>query len=142
MTAPDSTDRALLAQLRTNARTPVVELAKQLGVSRATVQNRMRRLERDGVILGYTVKLRPETEAAPVRAHMHIEVNSHKEAALIKRLRGIPEVNAVHHTNGHWDLMVEVNTDTLVTLNRIVGEIRLLDGVSNTETSLLLASYD
>ncbi|MEP5763612.1 MAG: Lrp/AsnC family transcriptional regulator [Halieaceae bacterium] len=142
MSTLDSTDRALLAQLRQNARLPVVELARQLGVSRATVQNRMRRLEQDGVILGYTVKLRPESEADPVRAHMYIEVNSHQEAALIRRLRGLPEVGAVHHTSGHWDLLVEVNTDSLVSLNRIVGEIRLLEGVHDTESNLLLASYE
>ncbi|MGB5345488.1 MAG: Lrp/AsnC family transcriptional regulator, partial [Woeseia sp.] len=94
----DETDQRLLSLLRSNARTPVVELARQLGISRATVQNRLRRLERDGVIRGYTVKVGSELETPAVRALMSISTENADEAEVIRRLRGNPRVAAVHHT--------------------------------------------
>ncbi len=138
----DGTDQELLAILRSNARTSIVDLAKQLGVSRATVQNRMRRLEKERVILGYTVSLRPEVEIYPVRAHMSIKADSKKEASIITALRGNPHVTKIYHTNGRWDLVAEMRTDTLSSFNSIVGAIRLIDGVTATETNLLLDSYE
>ncbi len=136
----DSTDQALLAVLRSNARLPVVDIAKQLGVSRATVQNRMKRLEKSGVVRGYTVLVRPEVQEYPVRALMSIAVGSRSEASVIESLRGIPNVVAVHHTTGRWDLIAEIRTDTLANFNAIVGKIRRLDGIEATETNLLLDS--
>ena len=136
----DATDQALLAVLRSDARLPVVDIARRLGVSRATVQNRMKRLETSGVILGYTVAVRPEVEPHPVRALMSIAVGSREEKAVISELRGNPNVVAVHHTTGRWDLIAEVRTDTLANFNAIVGDVRQLDGIKATETNLLLDS--
>ena len=84
----DARDRGLLSLLRANARESVANLAKKLGVSRATVQNRMRRLEKDGVVLGYTVKLVDEIDKPPVRALMSIRADSSSEASVIASLRG------------------------------------------------------
>lgn len=136
----DATDQALLAVLRSNARMPVVDIARHLGVSRATVQNRMRRLEESGVILAYTVSLRPETQPYPIRALMCIAVASRMEAKVVAALRGKPSVVAVHHTTGRWDLIAELRTDTLANFNTIVGDIRMIEGVESTETNLLLDS--
>ena len=136
----DATDQALLAVLRGNARLPVVDIARRLGVSRATVQNRMKRLEKSGVVLGYTVSVRPEVEPHPVRALMSIAVDSRDEKAVIGELRGNPNVVAVHHTTGRWDLIAEIRTDTLANFNAIVGDVRQLDGIKATETNLLLDS--
>jgi DNA-binding Lrp family transcriptional regulator len=136
----DATDQALLAVLRNNARMPVVDIARQLGVSRATVQNRMKRLEKSGIVLGYTVAVRPEVEPHPVRALMSIAVDSREEKAVIEKLRGNPNVVAVHHTTGRWDLIAEIRTDTLASFNAIVGDVRQLDGIKSTETNLLLDS--
>lgn len=138
----DSKDRKLITLLRDNARTSVVDLARALGVSRATVQNRMRRLEAQGVISGYTVKLGAELSSTAVRALMSIKTESAEEAAVIARLRGHPQVTAVHHTTGRWDLIAEVQTDALASFNHIVGEIRLLPGISATESNLLLESFE
>jgi DNA-binding Lrp family transcriptional regulator len=138
----DSKDQGLLALLRADARISVVELAKRLGVSRATVQNRMRRLEKNGVILGYTVALGSEVQQADVRAFMSISADSAKEKKIIAALRGNPQVIAVHHTTGRWDLIAEIQTDTLSSFNAIVGALRLIDGVTATETNLLLDSYE
>jgi len=138
----DSTDQGLLALLRNDARTSVVALGKRLGVSRATVQNRMRRLEKDGVILGYTVALAADIDAPAVRALMSIRAESVKERHVIGSLRGNPNVTAVHHTTGRWDLIAEIQTDSLASFNAIVGAVRLFDGVTATETNLLLDSYE
>ena len=138
----DAKDQGLISMLRANARASVVELAKGLGGSRATVQNRLRRLEEDGVITGYTVLLGAEIEKPDVRALMSIRADSASEAGVISKLRGNPHVSAVHHTTGRWDLIAEVQTDSLSSFNKIVGVLRLIDGVSATETNLLLESYE
>ena len=136
----DDRDLHLISLLRSNARMPVVSLAKQLGVSRATVQNRITRLEQEGIILGYTVKLKPGAESHPVRLFMNISVEAKNEAAVIRQLRGYPEVVAIHHTTGHWDIIAELRAQTLPAVNAIMGEIRLIKGILQTETNLLLDS--
>lgn len=138
----DTTDQGLLALLRADARISVVDLSKRLGVSRATVQNRMRRLEKADVILGYTVAIGPAVQTPSVRALMCIRAQSANEAAVITSLRGNPNVVAVHHTTGRWDLIAEIQTDSLSSFNKIVGALRLIDGVTATETNLLLDSYE
>lgn len=136
----DDKDKQLISILRQNARTPIVTIAKALNVSRATVQNRLDRLEEDGVILGYTVKLKPEVELAPIRLLMNISVEAKNEPQVIKKLHAYPQVFVIHHTSGHWDLIAEIRTDTLSSLNKLLGEIRLISGIIKTETNLLLDS--
>lgn len=142
MQSLDAKDQGLLTMLRANARTSVVELAKGIGVSRATVQNRLRRLENSGVIKGYTVLIGTEIKSPAVRALMSIRADSSSEASVIASLRGNPHVVAVHHTTGRWDLIAEIQTDSLSSFNKIVGVLRLIDGVTATETNLLLDSYE
>ena len=134
----DAKDQGLIAMLRSDARLPVIELAKRLGVSRATVQNRIRRLEENEVILGYTLVLGHETDKQDVRALMSIVAESSKEASVIKKLHGNPHVSAIHHTTGRWDLIVDIQTDSLASLNKIVGAFRLIEGITSTETNLIL----
>ena len=138
----DQKDQGLLAMLRADARTSVVDLASRLGVSRATVQNRMRRLEDNGVILGYTIAMGSAVEKPAVRALMLVRAESAQEADVIASLRGDPQVTAVHHTTGRWDLIAEIQTDSLSSFNKVVGALRLIDGVKATETNLLLDSYE
>ena len=138
----DAIDQQLIALLRSNARIPVITLAKKLGVSRATVQNRMKRLESNDVIVNYTVNLKPAAEINPIRALMSIAVEGKKARPVSLALRGYPEIVALHNTNGRWDIIAEIRTDTLESFNRLLGEIRLIDGVSSTETSLLLDTLD
>lgn len=138
----DAKDQGLLAMLRADSRTSVVDLANRLGVSRATVQNRMRRLEDEHVILGYTIAMGPAVETPAIRAHMCIRAESTSEASVIANLRGNPQVTAVHHTTGRWDIIAEIQTDSLSSFNKIVGALRLIDGITATETNLLLDSYE
>jgi DNA-binding Lrp family transcriptional regulator len=137
----DDTDRELISLLRANARTPVVTLAKKLRVARATVQNRMAKLEADGTIVGYTLRLRPEADGHRIRALTSIEVSGNHGEAVRRVLRGNPNVVALHTTNGRWDLIAELRTDTLEGFDRVLNAIRNVPGITNTETSILLSTH-
>jgi DNA-binding Lrp family transcriptional regulator len=141
MSTIDDTDRELIALLRDNARTPVVALARQLRVARATVQNRLARLERDGVIVGYSVRLKPAAEAQRIRALMSVAVEGNRMAEVLRELRGHPNVAALHSTNGRWDLVAELRTDTLEEFDRLLSGVRLIEGIASTETSILLSTH-
>jgi DNA-binding Lrp family transcriptional regulator len=136
----DETDRKLLALLRTNAREPAAGLAKKLRVSRGTVQNRVARLLADRTIRGFTIKTAPEAESGRVRAVMCIAIEGEKSAKVIRALSGFAEIEHIHTTNGRWDLVAEINTDTLAGFSQALDQIRLIEGIAATETSLLLAS--
>ena len=136
----DSTDRELLSLLREDARVPVATLAKMLKVARGTVQNRMARMETDGTIVGYTVKLKPQVEEQTIRALMTVAVEGNRTDEVLRALRGDPAVCALHTTNGRWDLVAELCTSTLAGFSQALDQIRLIEGIAATETSLLLAS--
>jgi DNA-binding Lrp family transcriptional regulator len=135
----DDTDRHLVSLLRDNARLPVATLAKKLGVSRGTVQNRIARLIATGGIEGFTVRAKPD--AGTIRAIMLIEIEGERSDRIVDELKKFPEVRAVHTTNGRWDMVIELATDSLQTFDRVLHRIRLIAGVSASETSLLLSSY-
>ncbi len=137
----DDIDRQLIALLRDNARTPVVALAAKLRLARATVQNRIAKLESEGVIVGYTVRLKPEAEAHRIRALMSIEVEGHHGDKVRRALRGHPNVTALHTTNGRWDLMAELRADSLEAFDQVLNAIRSIPGIANTETSILLSTH-
>ena len=137
----DDTDRQLLALLRDNARASVASLAKVLRVSRGTVQNRLQRMSADGTIVGYTVRLRPLAEAHQIRALMMVEVVGTRTDQVLAALRGDPAVSALHTTNGRWDIVAELRADSLESFDRVLRRIRLLDGIANAETSLLLSTH-
>jgi DNA-binding Lrp family transcriptional regulator len=136
----DALDRHLIALLRADGRAPVSQLAAALHVSRGTAQNRLDRLIQAGVILGFTVRVRQDVDERLIRALMTIQLAGKTTAAVIARLRGIPEIRALHTTNGTWDLIAEIMVDTLPELDRVLGTIRSIDGIRSSETSILLAS--
>jgi DNA-binding Lrp family transcriptional regulator len=137
----DDIDRQLIGLLRNNARASVASLAKALGVSRGTVQNRMARLEADRAIVGYTVRLKPDVEEQRMRAFMTVAVEGNQVDAVIRALRGEPAVTALYSTNGRWDIVAELRADSLEGFDRALARIRLIDGISQTETSLLLSTF-
>src|SRR5579859_4830421 len=137
----DELDRKLLALLRNDSREPVASLAARLKVSRGTVQNRIARmLKPGGAIQAFTVRTRPEMEATRVRAIMCIAIEGERSGAVVRALRGFPEVDKVHTTNGRWDLVAELDTETLAAFSQTLDQIRLIDGIASTETSILLAT--
>jgi DNA-binding Lrp family transcriptional regulator len=119
----------------------VASLAKVLRVSRGTVQNRLNKLEADGTIVGYTARLRPQAQAHRIRALMTVAVEGNRIDQVLGRLRGDPAVGALHTTNGRWDIVAELQADSLESFDRVLGRIRLLEGIANTETSLLLSTF-
>ena len=136
----DDLDRQLISLLRDDARTPVATLAKALKVARGTVQNRLSRLEADGTIVGYTLRLKPQVEEQRIRAWMTVAVEGNRTQKVLNALRGDPAVGAIHTTNGRWDIAAELRADSLAGFDQVLSRIRLLDGISQTETSLLLST--
>lgn len=136
----DELDHRLITLLRHHGRRSVSDLAADLGVARATVRNRMERLERSGTILGYTVILRADAVEPAVRGIMMIEIEGHVTDRVISALGGFPEISSIHTTNGRWDLVVELATATLTDFDRVLRRIRLVPGITGSETSLLLAT--
>ena len=141
MTAPiDDLDRRLLSLLRANGREPVASLAARLGVTRTTVSKRLERLLSTGVIVGFSVRVHDPADHAAVRAVTMIAVEGRDAREVVTGLRGIPEIAALHTTNGRWDLVAELSCDSLARLDAVLGVIRTLDGVRDSETSILLSS--
>ena len=136
----DDLDRRLIALLRADSRTPAANLAKALKVSRGTVQNRIDRLIARGVVQGFTIRTKPELEGNRVRAIMCVEIEGERARAVVKALRGFPEVDKVHSTNGRWDLVVELDVETLAQFSQALDRIREIEGIASTETSILLAT--
>ncbi|MFT7117531.1 MAG: DNA-binding Lrp family transcriptional regulator [Rhodoferax sp.] len=137
----DVTDHQLLSLLRRDARTPVATLASKLGVSRGTISNRITKLEDAGTIVGYTVRLRPEAQPAKIRAWMSIAVEGNEMRLVIASLLGEPGAASLHDTNGRWDLLAELQATSLSELSQVLERIRLIRGISNTETSIHLQTY-
>jgi len=136
----DKLDEQLIILLRRNARRSISDLAMELGVSRATVRARMERLESSGEIAGYTVILKAESVDQPIRGVMMIEVGGHAADRVVQALGAFPEVSTIHTTNGRWDLVVELGSSTLSDFDAVLRRIRLIAGITGSETSILLAT--
>ncbi|MFY7906298.1 MAG: Lrp/AsnC family transcriptional regulator [Burkholderiaceae bacterium] len=130
-----------MALLRQNARESVATLAARLKVSRGTVTNRITKLEDQGLIVGYTVRLRPDVQSNDIRAWMSIAVEGNTTRAVIASLLGEPGVATLHDTNGRWDLLAELRAANLADLSSVLERIRLVKGIRNTETSIHLETY-
>ncbi|CAG4972214.1 MAG: Lrp/AsnC family transcriptional regulator [Lysobacter sp.] len=136
----DDLDHRLIAALRHDARAPVASLAQSLGVSRGTITNRMARLERDGVITGYTVRLRPDAAPDEIRAWTSLAVKGNQHS-VIRALLGEPGVAELHDTNGRWDLVAELRVADLAELSKVLERIRGIPGISGSETSVHLQTF-
>ena len=137
----DETDQQLLSLLRKDARTSVATLAQKLGVSRGTISNRVTKLEDAGIIVGYTVRLKPDAQPSEIGAWMSIAVEGNETRAVIASLLGEPGVASLHDTNGRWDLLAELRASNLAELSQVLERIRLVRGISSTETSIHLQTY-
>lgn len=137
----DTLDQQLLALLRLNARTSVATLATKLKVSRGTVSNRIAKLEDTGAINGYTVRLRPDAVPDEITAWMSVTVEGNRTREVISVLLGEPGVTGLFDTNGRWDLLAELRSSNLGELAQVLERVRLIKGISATETSIHLQSY-
>jgi DNA-binding Lrp family transcriptional regulator len=136
----DSTDQNLISALRENARTSLSGLAHRLGVSRTTVRSRIERLQQRGDVLGFTVVLKDDPVRDPVRGVMMIGIEGRGADRIVRQLTGLPELRAVHSTNGRWDVIAEIGTKSLEDFDHTLAKIRRIEGITSSETSLLLAT--
>lgn len=134
----DDTDRRLIAALKADGRASVSALADDLGLARGTVRTRIDRLVETGVIRRFTIDIAAAETPEVVRAVMTIELKGALSRSVISALSKMPEVAAIHSTNGAWDLVAEITVDDLQGIDRILGRIREIPGVLKSETSLLL----
>ncbi|GMG82016.1 Lrp/AsnC family transcriptional regulator [Paralimibaculum aggregatum] len=136
----DDIDRKLIALLRHDGRRSVSDLAAELGLARATVRARLDRLIGSGEIAGFTVVMRSDLQADPVRAITLVEIEGKASDDVARRLAAMPEVLSVHTTNGRWDLVAEIGAPDLQSFDETLRRIRLLPGISLTETNILLST--
>lgn len=136
----DDRDEALLALLRRDGRMPVAKLAAELGLGRAAVAARIEKLRACGAIVGFTVVTREDAAPFPVRGVTSIEIAGPRTAEVIRALDRMPEVRAIHTTNGRWDLVCELGCATLGDLDALLRRVRQTRGVANSETSLFLTT--
>ncbi|MGJ5618979.1 Lrp/AsnC family transcriptional regulator [Sulfitobacter sp. MF3-043] len=134
----DETDHRLIAALRHDARAALSDLALALNLSRTTVRARIARLRDRGEIVGFTVVTRSDVMRDPVRGMMMIGIEGRGADRITRQLNLMPELRAVHSTNGRWDVIVEIGTKTLEDFDEVLARIRRLDGVVASETSLFL----
>ena len=136
----DDVDTRLIAALRKDARRSLSDLAALLGITRSTVRSRIERMQTAGIIRGYTVVLQDEGQGAPIRGMMMLGIEGRGAERITRQLSGLPEVQAIHSTNGRWDLIIELGTTSLEDLDSVLARIRRFDGIATSETNLLLST--
>ena len=136
----DTTDRALVALLRENARVGHAEAARRLGLSRTTVQARVESLERRGVIVGYTARLSEDITRRMVRAHVTIVVAPKASAGVVMALQKMPETRALHSVAGVFDLLAVVEAEDVPLLDAAIDRIGAVEGVERTQSSIILST--
>jgi len=135
----DDTDRHLLSLLQANAREPAALLARKLGLARTTVVARIARLEREGVIAGYGVRLGQRLEEAAVRAYCGLSVAPKTGAAVVRALARLPEVEELCAVSGQYDYMLALRCETNEQLDALLDRIGLIEGIQHTHTSVVLS---
>jgi len=136
----DAIDQQLISALRENGRASTAHLARIVGRSRTSVQSRVERLERQGVIVGYSVRLAPEHDSGAVRAHVMIKVGAKETRAVAAALRDIAEVRILHSVSGEADLIAVAATPSVAQMDQVIDRIGALEGVERTTSSIILST--
>ena len=136
----DKLDARIISALRHDARVPLSDLALTLNITRTTLRTRMAKLQERGEIVGFTVLTRADVTRDPVRGLMMIGIEGRGTERITRQVGGYPEVRAVHSTNGRWDIILEIGTETLEDFDQVLTRIRRLDGIMTSETNLLLST--
>jgi DNA-binding Lrp family transcriptional regulator len=133
-------DEELIKVLRVNAREPVAALARKLGLSRTTVQDRLRRLEEQGVIAGYTLKLAKDEGARGIAALVTISVEPRRQIEEAKILAKFTQIETLHTVSGKIDLIAMVRTATSEDMDKLIDQIGVISGVTEIETAVILST--
>ena len=133
-------DELLLSLLRENARATTADIARKLGLSRTTVQNRIARLEQQGVIRGYTVRIDDELERSRIHAHILITLRPKQMPSVVKTLQAMPEVRVLYSISGGFDLIAQAVAASVGEMDVLTDAIGAIDGVERTTTSIILST--
>jgi DNA-binding Lrp family transcriptional regulator len=136
----DAIDAQLLSALRENGRASTAQLARLVGRSRTSVQSRIERLEREGIIVGYGVRLAPEHGLGAVRAHVMVKVGPKEARAVTAALRGISQVRVLHSVSGEVDLIAIAAAASVAEMDEVIDRIGALSGVERTTSSIILST--
>ena len=133
-------DQQLLSVLRENARASTAQIARRLNLSRTTVQSRIERLEREGVISGYTVRVHDEYDRSHLRAHIMIAVHPKQMTSVVAALRAMPELRVLHSVSGSHDLIAIGAVPSVGDMDLLTDRIGALEGVERTTSSIVLST--
>lgn len=136
----DVLDNRILGMLATDARMSVAVIARKLGAARSTVQARIDRMEANGTIAGYTLRLGDAARKGRIRATVLITAEPRAQAAILSRLKAIDEVESAHTTSGRFDLLLQVAAETTATLDRVLDAIGEIPGVRSSESLIRLST--
>lgn len=136
----DAKDKALLALLSANSRESTAELARKLGLSRSTVKDRMQRLEKRGVISGYTIRYNEEYASGQIRAQVMISYDPKLAGQIVRQLRQLPTIKAVHAVNGIYDMIALVSAESTLDLDQTLDQIGDIEGIEKTVSSIILST--
>jgi DNA-binding Lrp family transcriptional regulator len=135
-----ATDELLLSLLRENARASTAQIARRLNLSRTTVQSRIERLEQEGLISGYTVRVREDFERAHIRAHIMITVHPKQMTSVVAALRAMPELRVLHSVSGAYDLIAIGVVPSVDAMDQLTDRIGAIEGVERTTSSIVLST--
>ena len=136
----DQKDQALLDLLSSNSRTSTAELARELGLSRTTVSNRLARLEKHGIIAAYTLRLGKDFKRGHVQAQVMISIDPKQSAKVTQSLKKIRAIRALHTINGKHDLLAKVNAESTHDLDQVLDKIGNTEGINKTTSSIVLST--
>jgi DNA-binding Lrp family transcriptional regulator len=136
----DETDRRIIETLALNARAPTAEIARALGLSRTTVQSRLERLERSGLIAGYTVRLSEAHQRAQIRAYVMIAVAPKQATGVVAAIRRMSAIRLLRSVSGPFDLIAEAATDSAAEMDDLIDALGALEGVERTTSSIVLST--
>ena len=136
----NKTDNKILNLLKKNARASISNIAAELSLTRTTVRNKISKLINNGEILSFTILTKSDVKSSPVRGLVMVEIEGTGAHIIQRKLIALQQVKAVHTTNGKWDIIVDLGTQSLDELDLILTKIRKFSGVKNSETSLFLST--
>jgi len=138
--SPDEVDQALIARLREDARVSVTDLARALGLSRSTVQSRLERLERSGLITGYTVRLSETHEAGLIHAYVMITVHPKQAGVVAQQMARMAGVRRLQSVSGPVDMIALAVAPSAAEMDALIDAVGALEGVERTTSSIVLAT--
>ena len=132
-------EKELINLLKDNSRQTVSELAKKLGISRATVQHGIEKLENNGIIQGYTLRLNANFHQQQISAYIMISIVSQQTSEIVRKLQKVPQLDMLCTISGQYDLMAKVTEETTQTLDMVIDKIAALEGVKQTLSHIVLS---